>query len=77
MIKQWLKYNILFCCIKTHQQAVTWENPTGICTFQMLPNANNPDGYSSDRTNLGSKDGEKTDTTSKRNLKTNITKMFV
>ena len=43
----------------------------------MLPNANNPDGYSSDRTNLGSKDGEKTDTTSKRNLKTNITKMFV
>ena len=37
-----------------------------------MVNANNPDGYSSDMTNLGSKDGEKTDTMSKRTLKTNI-----
>ena len=34
--------------------------------------ANNPDGYGSDTTNLGSKDGKKTDTMSKRTLKTNI-----
>ena len=38
---------------------------------------NNPEGYSSDTTNLGSKDGEKTDTMSKRTLKTNIIKMCV
>ena len=42
-----------------------------------MVNANNPDGYSSDTTNLGSKDGEKTDTMSKRTLKTNIIKMCV
>ena len=34
--------------------------------------ANSPDGYNSDTTNLESKDGEKTDTMSKRTLKTNI-----
>ena len=39
-----------------------------------MVNANSPDGYSSDTTNLGSKDGEKTDTLSKRTLKTNIIK---
>ena len=37
-----------------------------------MVNANYTDGYSSDTTNLGSKDGEKTDTMSKRTLKTNI-----
>ena len=36
-----------------------------------MVNANNPDGYSSDTTNLGSKDGEKTVTMSKRTPKTN------
>ena len=40
-------------------------------------NAHSPDGYSSDMTNLGSRDGEKTDTMSKRNLKTNTIKMCV
>ena len=40
-----------------------------------MVNTNNPDGYSSDTTNLGSKDGEKTDTMSKRTLKTNLIKM--
>ena len=39
-----------------------------------MVNTNNPDGYSSDTTNLGSKDGEKTDTMSKRTLKTNMCK---
>ena len=42
-----------------------------------MVNTNNPDGYSSDMTNLGSRDGEKTDTMSKRTLKTNIIKMCV
>ena len=42
-----------------------------------MVNANNPDGYSSDTTNLGSKDGEITDTMSKRTLKPNIIKMCV
>ena len=42
-----------------------------------MVNANNPDGYSSHTTNLGSKDGEKTDTMSKRTLKTNIINMCV
>ena len=42
-----------------------------------MVNTNNPDEYSSDTTNLGSKDGEKTDTMSKRTLKTNIIKMCV
>ena len=37
-----------------------------------MVNANNPDGYSSDTTNLRSKDGEKTDTMSKRTLKITI-----
>ena len=37
-----------------------------------MVNTNNPDGYISDQTNLGLKDGEKTDTMSKRNLKTFI-----
>ena len=37
-----------------------------------MVNTNNPDEYSSDKTNLGLKDGEKTDIMSKRNLKTNI-----
>ena len=37
-----------------------------------MVNANNPDGYSSDMTNLGLKDGEKTDSISKGTLKTNI-----
>ena len=40
-----------------------------------MVNATNPDGYSLDTTNLGSKDGEKKDTMSKRTLKTNIIKM--
>ena len=39
--------------------------------------ANNPDGYSLDTKNLGSRDGEKTDILSKRTLKTNIIKMCV
>ena len=34
----------------------------------------NPDGFSLDTTNLGSRDGEKTDTMTKRTLKTNIIK---
>ena len=42
-----------------------------------MVNANNPDGYSSDTTNPGLNDGEKTDTMSKRNLKTKILKMCV
>ena len=37
-----------------------------------MVNANSPDGYSSDTTNPGLNGGEKTDTMSKRNLKTNI-----
>ena len=37
-----------------------------------MVNTNNPDGYSSDKTNLGLKDGEKNRKMSKRNLKTNI-----
>ena len=43
----------------------------------IMVNDNNPDGYSSDTTNLGSKDGEKTDIMSKRTLKTNIINMCV
>ena len=39
-----------------------------------MVNANNPNGDSSDMTNLGSKDGEKTDTMSKRTLKTKVMK---
>ena len=40
-----------------------------------MVNANNPDGYNSYMKNLGSKDGEKTDSMSKRTLKTNIIKI--
>ena len=39
-----------------------------------MVNANNPDGYSSDTTNLGSKDGEKTDTKIKRTIKNKYNK---
>ena len=39
-----------------------------------MVNANNSDGYSSDKINLGSKDGDKTDTMSKKNPKNNNNK---
>ena len=41
-----------------------------------MVNANIPDGYSSDMTNPGLNDGEKTDAMSKRNLKTNIMNVY-